>query len=85
MLAWLWYATLPAVSGTFLTTPRVASFRKDGPYRYYLLKSNSIQGPYRATTNELYDTELNSTDWRLEGHGRTVWRWDDVAVMYLPE
>ena len=78
MLAWLWYATLPAVSGTFLTTPRVASFRKDGPYRYYLLKSNSIQGPYRATTNELYDTELNSTDcgdWRatdaLSGGGTT--------------
>ena len=82
---------LPYVVPTFIkfvqfpNTPKVATWRKEGPYRYYLLKSKSIQGPYSATSGEFYDTEFNSTDWRLEGKGRTVWRWDDMAVVYLPD
>lgn len=83
------HSFLPYIAPNFINyvpnTPRVATWRKEGPYKYYLLKSKSIQGPYTATAGEFYDTELNSTDWRLEGKGRTVWRWDDVAVVYLPE
>lgn len=82
------HSFLPYIAPNFINfvpNPRVATWRKEGPYKYYLLKSNSIQGPYTATAGEFYDTELNSTDWRLEGKGRTVWRWDDVAVVYLPE